>query len=90
MVLQSYESEAGNEYVIRGNGALVKCGIPSYVADLVAVDAWIDDHGRTHRRFPDDSNSFIGSLPLSNRSDDVRSTGSPHPLTKTKEMIFID
>ena len=50
VVLQSYESEVGNEYVIRGNSALIKCGIPSYVADLVGVDAWLDDHGQSYLR----------------------------------------
>jgi hypothetical protein len=54
-VLQSYESEVGNEYVIRGNSALLKCGIPSYVADLVQVGAWLDDHGQTYH--PTDSSS---------------------------------
>lgn len=52
VVLQSYESEVGNEYVIRGNSALIKCGIPSYVADLVAVEAWLDDHGQTYLKEP--------------------------------------
>lgn len=53
MVLQSYESEVGNEYVIRGNSAMLKCGIPSYVADLVHVSAWLDDHGQSYH--PTDS-----------------------------------
>lgn len=59
MVLQPYESEVGNEYVIRGNGALVRCGIPSYVADLVAVDAWIDSHGQALHR---DSHGLVGTF----------------------------
>lgn len=55
VVLQSYESEVGNEYVIRGNSALLKCDIPSYVADLVQVAAWLDDHGQTYH--PTDTSS---------------------------------
>ena len=47
-MLQSYESEVGNEYVIRGNSALLKCGIPSYVADLVYTESWLDDAERTY------------------------------------------
>ncbi|KZS21906.1 putative Down Syndrome cell adhesion molecule protein 1 [Daphnia magna] len=57
VVLQSYESEVGNEYVIRGNSALLKCGIPSYVADLVQVAAWLDDHGQTYH--PTDTSSAV-------------------------------
>lgn len=45
VVLQPYESEAANEYVIRGNSALIKCVIPSYVADLVYAEAWLDSQG---------------------------------------------
>lgn len=33
------------EYVIRGNPAVLKCSIPSFVADFVYVDAWIDETG---------------------------------------------
>lgn len=31
------------EYVIRGNAAILKCSIPSFVADFVRVEAWIDE-----------------------------------------------
>lgn len=33
------------EYVIRGNSAVLKCSIPSFVADFVRVDSWIDEQG---------------------------------------------
>jgi len=33
------------EYVIRGNAAVLKCSIPSFVADFVRVESWIDDEG---------------------------------------------
>ena len=39
-MLQPYESEAANEYVIRGNSALLKCVIPSFVADFIRVVSW--------------------------------------------------
>ena len=45
MVSQSYTSGAHEVYVILGNAALVKCEIPSFVADFVAVLNWIDDVG---------------------------------------------
>lgn len=34
-------TEAENEYVIKGNSAIMKCKIPSFVADFVYVEAWI-------------------------------------------------
>jgi hypothetical protein len=33
------------EYVMRGNSAILRCSIPSFVADFVFVTAWIDDEG---------------------------------------------
>lgn len=35
-------TEAENEYVIKGNSAVMKCKIPSFVADFVSVEAWIN------------------------------------------------
>lgn len=42
---QYYLSEAENEYVIRGNSVILKCKIPSFVADFVTVEAWLDEDG---------------------------------------------
>lgn len=42
MVSQFYITEAENEYVIKGNAAVMKCKIPSFVADFVYVEAWIN------------------------------------------------
>lgn len=45
VVNQFYKAEILTEYVIRGNTAVLKCSIPSFVADYVAVEAWIADDG---------------------------------------------
>ncbi|XP_034142426.1 Down syndrome cell adhesion molecule-like protein Dscam2 isoform X30 [Drosophila guanche] len=45
VVNQFYEAEIMTEYVIRGNAAVLKCSIPSFVADFVRVESWIDDEG---------------------------------------------
>ncbi|XP_053612849.1 cell adhesion molecule Dscam1 isoform X35 [Plodia interpunctella] len=42
VVTQYYEAEVVSEYVIRGNTAVLKCNIPSFVADFVKVEAWVD------------------------------------------------
>lgn len=43
VVNQFYEAEILKEYVIRGNAAVLKCSIPSFVADFVRVESWIDE-----------------------------------------------
>lgn len=48
-VIQYYEVEADNEYVIRGNAAIMKCKIPSYISDFVSVDMWRDTDNNTFR-----------------------------------------
>ncbi|XP_036333540.1 Down syndrome cell adhesion molecule-like protein Dscam2 isoform X48 [Rhagoletis pomonella] len=45
VVSQFYITEAENEYVIKGNAAVVKCKIPSFVADFVQIEAWVDEEG---------------------------------------------
>lgn len=32
-----------DEHVLKGNSAILKCHIPSFVSDFVFIDAWIDD-----------------------------------------------
>lgn len=46
---QYYVTEAENEYVIRGNSAVMKCKIPSFVADFVLIDSWISDDGTVYK-----------------------------------------
>ncbi|XP_034142440.1 Down syndrome cell adhesion molecule-like protein Dscam2 isoform X43 [Drosophila guanche] len=48
VVQQFYESEVNNEYVIRGNAAVLKCSIPSFVADFVQVVSWQDEEGKLY------------------------------------------
>lgn len=37
------------EYVIKGNSAVLKCSIPSFVADFVRVESWIDEENNVLR-----------------------------------------
>lgn len=43
VVQQDYQTDVGLEYVIRGNGALLKCGFPSFMADYLSVESWMTD-----------------------------------------------
>ena len=44
VVHQDYRTEADNEFVILGNSAVIKCEIPSFVADFVTVEGWIEEN----------------------------------------------
>lgn len=43
VINQFYDAEITKEYVMRGNSAIIKCLIPSFVADFVQVVAWINE-----------------------------------------------
>ncbi|XP_031640129.1 Down syndrome cell adhesion molecule-like protein Dscam2 isoform X18 [Contarinia nasturtii] len=43
VVPQSYSVNVMDEHVLKGNAAIVKCHIPSFVIDFVYVSAWILD-----------------------------------------------
>ncbi|XP_069950892.1 cell adhesion molecule Dscam2-like [Cherax quadricarinatus] len=44
VVVQEFEVRVYDEYVIRGNTAVLRCVVPSFVRDLVSVTAWVRDH----------------------------------------------
>ncbi|XP_036333522.1 Down syndrome cell adhesion molecule-like protein Dscam2 isoform X30 [Rhagoletis pomonella] len=43
VVSQHYEEDIHKAFVIRGNSAILKCDIPSFVADFVSVISWHTD-----------------------------------------------
>ena len=54
VVHHKYESDVFKENVILGNDALMKCVVPSFVADLISIDSWVDNSGlemRSGRNF---------------------------------------
>ena len=54
VVSQEYTSGAHEVYVIVGNAALIKCDIPSFVADFVSVISWVDNENFEY--FPTNTN----------------------------------
>ncbi|XP_044595946.1 Down syndrome cell adhesion molecule-like protein Dscam2 isoform X28 [Cotesia glomerata] len=48
VVAQTYQPEIMTEYVIRGNSAILKCSIPSYIAEFVSIEAWIREDGEVY------------------------------------------
>lgn len=43
-MLQAYEGRVNDEFVLRGNTAILKCIVPSFVTDFVNVVAWLMDN----------------------------------------------
>ena len=60
---QDYESHVSPEYIIKGNDVLMKCGIPSFVADFVQVIGWLEE-STNQELFPSDKSmgTFISHL----------------------------
>lgn len=46
MVPQAYTVNVMDEAVLKGNSAILKCHIPSFVADFITVDSWLEDEHR--------------------------------------------
>ena len=51
VVSQEYDTHVNQEYVIRGNDVLLRCGIPSHVQDLVDVVSWHDSSNKAGDEF---------------------------------------
>ncbi|XP_026825572.1 Down syndrome cell adhesion molecule-like protein Dscam2 isoform X16 [Ooceraea biroi] len=59
VVTQYYEAEVVSEYVIRGNAAILKCTIPSFVAEFVSVESWVGSDGTTFRPSTDYDGKYL-------------------------------
>ena len=55
-MIQGYDTDFHKAYVINGNSALLKCEIPSHVADFVTVESWVDNEGTEY--FSDLNNNY--------------------------------
>lgn len=58
VVSQFYESQVYDEYVIKGNAAILKCNIPSFVSDHVEIIEWIDSNGGLYTRDEHDYGNY--------------------------------
>ena len=45
MTQQHYEAHILPESIIVGNEGILKCSIPSFVADFVSIVSWVDSEG---------------------------------------------
>ena len=62
-VIQYYEIEADNEYVIRGNAVVMKCKIPSYISDFISVESWLDTDNNTYNQNASEGVNLFTNLP---------------------------
>ena len=47
-VVQKYQATVSREDILLSNDVIFKCGIPSFVADFVAVVGWADSEGSSY------------------------------------------
>ncbi|XP_050520781.1 cell adhesion molecule Dscam2 isoform X31 [Daktulosphaira vitifoliae] len=60
VVNQNYETELmPSEYIIRGNSLVLKCNIPSFVADFVTVDSWVSSDGQLFTKETDQNGKYL-------------------------------
>lgn len=48
------------EYILRGNAAILKCQIPSFVSEYVSVASWIISEDENEREIKINSTSDLG------------------------------
>ena len=53
---QDYATHVNPEYVIIGNSAVMKCGVPSFVADFVSITGWFDEVSGSNFNLRDELN----------------------------------
>lgn len=46
VVHQFYQTRVIDEFVLRGNSATLKCLVPSFVADFIIIESWVDEEGK--------------------------------------------
>lgn len=93
VVTQYYEADVNKEHVIRGNAAVIKCLIPSFVADFVEVISWHTDEEENF--FPSTAYGSFGHHTMCVCTGHLaRFTTSPHtspsfPHTHTHTSYFV-
>lgn len=102
MVAQYYDTDVNKEYAIRGNSAILKCVVPSFVADFVKVLSWHtdqgeefvpgDDYGRRSLAlsifFPTlASRSFVSLSLIEREKGEKKSTDFLTPLEKAFALV---
>lgn len=64
VVSQAYAVNLMEEYVLRGNAAIVKCHVPSFVSEYVNVVSWIISEGEETQEINLDAESNLDGTRL--------------------------
>ncbi|XP_071050253.1 cell adhesion molecule Dscam1 isoform X5 [Onthophagus taurus] len=75
VVQQFYQARVIDEFVLRGNTAILKCLVPSFVSDFVEIEAWITDDGKTFKHHKDISNEDSKYLVLPSGELHIKDVG---------------
>ncbi|XP_055694224.1 cell adhesion molecule Dscam2 isoform X11 [Lutzomyia longipalpis] len=59
VVSQYYDTDVNKEYVIRGNSAVMKCQVPSFVADFVEIISWHTDQNESFHHKMDYDGKYL-------------------------------
>lgn len=74
------------EYVMRGNSAILKCSIPSFVADFVHVVGWIDEENNEF--LPSAEGNFSGGKKSSEIC--LKFPRFPYPILTIYHLFLTD
>lgn len=85
MVQQFYQSEVNNEYVIRGNSAVLKCSIPSFVSDFVSVLSWQDENGNLYGSLEKSDENIFGTFSMHDYSVSI----PPIPIPVSYKIFYL-
>lgn len=47
VVEQSYQLRVTDEFVLKGNTAVLKCIVPSFIGDFLEIIEWVSDSGES-------------------------------------------
>lgn len=48
VVEQSYQLRVNDEFVLKGNTAMLKCIVPSFVGDFLEIIEWVSESGESY------------------------------------------
>lgn len=85
VVHQRYNPNVYDQFIIRGNTAVLRCHLPSFVREYVSVDSWLRDDGVTYTYSEEKESKFMvllsGEL-LLHETDESYGTSSFHCKTR--------
>lgn len=76
------------EYVLRGNAAILKCQIPSFVSEYVSVNSWIISNDDKEEEIKLDSTSNLGWSLFSNLSHILNFPLHSYLFISQEKIIF--